>query len=60
MADSNWIEKATSKNRGLFGRKAKAAGMSTSRFASKKVSAPGKLGKEARLAKTLGGLRGGR
>jgi hypothetical protein len=36
---------------GLFGRKAKAAGMSTQAYASKEYHAPGKLGAEARFAK---------
>lgn len=49
----NWIAAATSKNKGKFGQKAKAAGMSTSAYAAKKRNAPGALGKEARLATTL-------
>ena len=53
----NWIEKATSKNKGAFSAKAKKAGESTSAYAASKSSAPGKLGKEARLAETLGKLR---
>lgn len=53
---ANWIAGAT-KNKGAFGKKAKAAGESTSAFAKAKASAPGKLGKEARLAQTLGKLR---
>lgn len=50
---SNWIAKATSKNRGKFSRKAKRAGMSTAAYARKERNAPGALGKEARLAQTL-------
>lgn len=40
---------------GLFGRKAKAAGMSTQAYAAKEYHAPGVLGKEARFAKNAGG-----
>jgi hypothetical protein len=54
---ANWIKQATSKHKGLFGKKAKAAGKSTHAYAEAKQNAPGKLGKEARLALTLGGLR---
>lgn len=54
----NWIAKATSKNKGAFSKKAKAAGYTTKEYAAKKAKAPGKLGKEARLAKTLMNLRG--
>lgn len=53
----NWIAGAT-KNKGAFSAKAKKAGMSTAAFAEKKKDAPGKLGKEARLAKTLKRLKG--
>ena len=53
----NWIKKATSNAHGQFAAKAKKAGMSTAAFASKKSNAPGKLGKEARLAKTLMGMK---
>ena len=49
----DWIAGATSKNKGKFSAKAKAAGMSTAAYAKKEASAPGKLGKEARLASTL-------
>ena len=49
----NWIAKATSKHKGTFSAKAKAAGKTTRQFAAEKASAPGKLGKEARLAGTL-------
>lgn len=60
MAGKNWIAGAVSKNPGAFSAKAKAAGKSTPAFAAEKASAPGKLGKEARLAQTLGKLRGGK
>lgn len=54
MAD--FIAQATSKNKGLFKKKAQAAGESTQAYASQESDAPGKLGKEARLASTLMGL----
>ena len=54
---NKWIQKATSKHEGLFSRKAKKAGMSTSAYAAKEKNAPGRLGKEARLAQTLSKLR---
>lgn len=55
-----WMDAARSamKRRGtvgLFGRKAKAAGMSTQAYATKEYHAPGKLGEEARFAKNAGG-----
>ena len=53
----NWISKATSKNKGKFGRAAAKAGKSTAEYAKEKSGASGTLGKEARLAKTLMGLR---
>lgn len=49
--DNRWMEKAFSKNKGKFSRKAKKAGMSTRAFAAKEAGAGGALGKEARLAK---------
>ncbi len=52
-----WIAAATEKHKGLFSRKAKEAGMSTQSYARKEAGAKGKLGKEARLAETLGKLR---
>lgn len=48
-----WIAKATSKNKGKFSAKAEKAGMTTREYAQKEAGAPGKLGKEARLAETL-------
>lgn len=60
MADKpkkkNWIKGAVGKP-GAFKAKAEAAGKSTAEFAAEKADAPGKLGKEARLAETLSGLR---
>ena len=51
-----WIKKAVSEGKGAFSAKAKAAGESTAAFAKKEADAPGKLGKEARLATTLMGM----
>lgn len=48
-----WISKATEHNKGKFSAAAKRAGKSTAEFAKEKAGAPGKLGREARLAKTL-------
>lgn len=48
-----WIKKAVEDGEGKFSAKAKAAGKSTAEFAAEKYDAAGKLGKEARLAKTL-------
>jgi uncharacterized protein DUF6496 len=55
--DGNWIAGAT-KNKGAFKAKAKAAGESTKEFAEEKKHAPGKTGKQARLAETLMGMDG--
>lgn len=51
--DPKWIEHANL-DKGSFTAKAKKAGMSTQGFAKKESSKPGKLGKQARLAKTFG------
>ena len=51
-----WIKEATSGAHGQFASKAKAAGETTRQFAAEKSDAPGKLGKEARLAQNLMGL----
>jgi len=50
--DNKWIQKAI-KHPGSFTAKAKAAGKSVAAFAKEKEHAPGKLGKQARLAMTL-------
>jgi hypothetical protein len=50
---AHWIAKATSKNKGKFSAKAKAAGKTTAEYAKEKAGAGGTLGKEANLAKTL-------
>lgn len=62
MADEpkkkGWIKKAVKPSRrGVFKEKAERAGMSTSAYAEKEKDAPGKLGKEARLAETFAGMR---
>lgn len=54
----NWIKDAVKPStKGTFSAKAKRAGESTAEYADAKASAPGKLGKEARLAKTLMGMK---
>ncbi len=54
MAKKGWVKKAVPDSRkGVFKKKAEAAGMSTAAYAEKEKDAPGKLGKEARLAQTL-------
>lgn len=49
--DGHWMERAFSKNKGKFSRKAKRAGKSTKELAREDAHKPGKLGREARLAK---------
>jgi len=50
-SSSHWMQSAViPSHKGLFGAKARAAGMSTHGYAEKKQSAGGTLGKEARLA----------
>lgn len=50
----NWIKDAVKPaNKGKFSEKAKKSGESTAEYANEKSSAPGKLGKEARFAKTM-------
>lgn len=58
MGSKNWIEKATSKNKGSFSSAAKKAGESTAEYAQEKSGAKGKLGRRARLAETLMSLKG--
>jgi hypothetical protein len=48
-----WISKATSGAHGQFRAKAEKAGESTSEFAAEHAGDSGKLGKQARLAKSL-------
>jgi hypothetical protein len=57
VAKKKWIAGAI-KHPGAFKRKAQAAGMSTSSYAQKEEGAPGILGRQARLAITLGRMRG--
>lgn len=53
-----WTKEAVPKSRrGVFKAKAEAAGMSTAEYAEKEKDAPGKLGKEARLAQTFAKMR---
>jgi hypothetical protein len=52
----DWIKGAI-KHPGALTRKAKAAGQSTSAFASKHAGDSGRTGKQARLAQTLSKLR---
>lgn len=52
----NWIKKATEGGKGVFRKKAEAAGKSTKEFAAEHAGDSGKLGKEARLAQTLMGM----
>lgn len=55
---ANFIKGAVKpENKGKFKAKAQAAGKATAAFAKQKASAPGVLGKEARLATTLMGLK---
>lgn len=63
MADAKkkWIKKAIKpSHKGEFKAKAEAAGETTKEFAKEKSGAPGKLGKEARLAETLMGMNHGK
>lgn len=53
-----WIGKATEDSHGQFREKAEAAGKSTKEFAEEKHGAPGKTGKQARLALALMGASG--
>jgi len=57
MMAKDWIAGATANSHGQFRRKAQAAGMSTAAYARKEAGASGTLGKQARLAETLMGLR---
>jgi hypothetical protein len=59
MAKKNWIKGAI-KRPGAFRKKAKAAGMSTRAYAQKMKDAPGRTGKQARLALTLMGMKAGK
>jgi len=52
----NWIQGAIERP-GAFSAKAKRAGQSTQAYARAKQDAPGRLGKQARLALTLSKMR---
>jgi hypothetical protein len=55
---SNWMKGAVKpSHKGLFRKKAERAGMSTAAYARKEAAAPGKLGREARLAETFAKFR---
>lgn len=49
----HFIARATANAHGQFAAKAKRAGMSTASYARKEAHAPGRTGKQARLATTL-------
>lgn len=54
----NWIKKAIpEENKGKFREKAEEAGKSTKEFAKEHENSSGTLGKEARLAETLMGMK---
>ena len=59
MAKKLWMADAV-KRPGAFRAKAKRAGMSTSAYATKEAHAPGRLGKQARLARTFAKFRSSR
>lgn len=56
MSANKWIQRAVKKP-GAFTAKAKSAGKSVAAFAQEKKSSPGTVGKQARLAITLKGLK---
>lgn len=56
MAKKKWIQGAI-EHPGAFSAKAKKAGESTKAFASEHSGDKGKLGKQARLAQTLMGMK---
>lgn len=54
----NWMKDAVPKShRGVFAAKAERAGKTTAEYAREKSSAPGTLGKQARLAITFSKMR---
>lgn len=58
MAKKNWMKSAVpASHKGKFAAKAAAAGKTTAEYAAEKASAPGTLGKEARLAQTFAKMR---
>lgn len=50
-----WVQKADL-DKGAFTSKAKRAGKTVATYAHEKANAPGKLGKQARLAETFEGM----
>ena len=51
---AKWIRKAVpASHEGVFTRKAEAAGKSVAEYAAEEKDAPGKIGREARLAQTF-------
>ena len=52
----DWIQAATKGAHGQFAAKAKASGKSTAVYAAEHAGDSGKLGKQARLARTLMGM----
>ncbi len=56
MKKKKWIKKATENAHGQFKAKAEAAGKSTRAYAEEHAHDSGKLGKQARLAKSLMGM----
>ena len=60
MAKKKWVKAATANSHGQFKAKAEKAGESTKEFAEEKKDAPGKIGKQARLAETLMGMHHGK
>ena len=56
MKKKKWIQ-ALKIDEGAFSEKAKEAGKTTAQYAEEKADAPGKLGKQARLAKTFSKMR---
>jgi len=56
----NFMKDAVKPSRkGVFKAKAERAGMSTAAYAAKEAHAPGRLGREARLAQTFAKFRPG-
>lgn len=56
MSKKKWIKGALKNAHGQFREKAERAGKTTREFASEHADDSGKLGKQARLAKTLMGI----
>ena len=50
MAKKHWMKAAFANSHGQFSAKAEHAGMSTREYARKEAHAPGRLGRQARLA----------